>query len=354
MKKRYRSGQLPSHHYDSFTFFISTWHLAGEPLRDGEKRGGNLGNGSYSRQKRRTRAETETRLILETRGAVNSKKFGRIKGKKERRRETRRGIREGGRWYKNGGERNCCYYEGIEGIEGREEELTGMEDGEGEEKKSTRRISGCREAEMAAGLWKIVNRLNSSAQPSRRNYLISSIISARVHFSCHYRDAVSIYDLGSLERGAYTRAWSSIAIKSSARGPARAVRKVIFFPLVATRHLSLSLPFHATNTRDQSFRSPLSDDQFQSIETSKIANILNNIPLYKIICKLLKKRKSWNGGGMEWNRKRIEHIPNSSKFQSVGNYGGLKGIEIRAAIAGVYDIQPVLGNRSKASLRSVS
>lgn len=57
---------------------------------------------------------------------------------------------------------------------------------------------------------------------------------------------------------------------------------------------------------------------------------------------------------MEWNRKRIEHIPNSSKFQSVGNYGGLKGIEIRAAIAGVYDIQPVLGNRSKASLRSVS
>lgn len=92
------------------------------------------------------------------------------------------------------------------GIEGREEELTGMEDGEGEEKKSTRRISGCREAETAAGLWKIVNRLNSSAQPSRRNYLISSIISARVHFSCHYRDAVSIYDLGSLERGAYTRA----------------------------------------------------------------------------------------------------------------------------------------------------
>lgn len=96
MKKRYRSGQLPSHHYDSFTFFISTWHLAGEPLRDGGKRGGNLGNGSYSRQKRRTRAETETRLILETRGAVNSKKFGRIKGKKERRRETRRRIREGG------------------------------------------------------------------------------------------------------------------------------------------------------------------------------------------------------------------------------------------------------------------
>lgn len=92
MKKRYRSGQLPSHHYDSFTFFISTWHLAGEPLRDGGKRGGNLGNGSYSRQKRRTRAETETRLILETRGAVNSKKFGRIKGKNERRRETRRGI----------------------------------------------------------------------------------------------------------------------------------------------------------------------------------------------------------------------------------------------------------------------
>lgn len=322
MKKRYRSGQLPSHHYDSFTFFISTWHLAGEPLRDGGKRGGNLGNGSYSRQKRRTRAETETRLILETRGAVNSKKFGRIKGKKERRRETRRGIREGGRWYKNGGERNCCYYEGIEGIEGREEELTGMEDGEGEEKKSTRRISGCREAETAAGLWKIVNRLNSSAQPSRRNYLISSIISARVHFSCHYRDAVSIYDLGSLERGAYTRAWSSIAIKSSARGPARAVRKVIFFPLVATRRLSLSLPFHATNTRDQSFRSPLSDDQFQSIETSKIANILNNIPLYKIICKLLKKRKSWNGGGMEWNRKRIEHgkflqIPKCRKLQRI-------------------------------------
>lgn len=70
-----------------------------------------------------------------------------------------------------------------------------------EKKKSTRRISlGCREAETAAGLWKIVNRLNSSAQPSRRNYLISSIISARVHFSCHYRDAVSIYDLASLER----------------------------------------------------------------------------------------------------------------------------------------------------------
>lgn len=157
-----------------------------------------------------------------------------------------------------------------------------MEDGEGEEKKSTRRISGCREAETAAGLWKIVNRLNSSAQPSRRNYLISSIISARVHFSCHYRDAVSIYDLGSLERGAYTRMIVH-CYKVVSPGPARAVRKVIFFPLVATRRLSLSLPFHATNTRDQSFRSPLSDDQFQSIETSKIANILNNILLYKIM-----------------------------------------------------------------------
>lgn len=84
--------------------------------------------------------------------------------------------------------------------------VEGQREGEEKKKKSTRRISGCRKAETAAGLWKMVNRLNSSAQPSRRNYLISSIISARVHFSCHYRDAVSIYDLGSLERGACTRA----------------------------------------------------------------------------------------------------------------------------------------------------
>lgn len=114
--------------------------------------------------------------------------------------------------------------EGAEIAERRTEEtLTAriVEEQRGE-RKSTKRICGVgsREPETAAGLWKIVNRLNSSAQPryqAARNYLISPIIFARVHFSCHYRDVVpgAFYDFTSRDS-----LWSPavIAMKSSARG----------------------------------------------------------------------------------------------------------------------------------------
>lgn len=67
------------------------------------------------------------------------------------------------RWHKNGCERN--YYEWNRG--GREEELTGeVQEGcrVGRRRNQRDGSLGCREAETAAGLWKIVNRLNSSAQ----------------------------------------------------------------------------------------------------------------------------------------------------------------------------------------------
>lgn len=122
--------------------------------------------------------------------------------------------------------------------------VEGQRGGEEKKKKSTRRISGCREAETAAGLWKMVNRLNSSAQLFNFvDYLRSSSF-----FMSLSRCGIHLWSRITGKGCVYARAWSSIAMKPSARGPAQAVRKVIFFPLVATSLLSPS-PFRTCETR---------------------------------------------------------------------------------------------------------
>lgn len=178
--------------------------------------------------------------------------------------------------------------------------VEGQRGGEEKKKKSTRRISGCREAETAAGLWKMVNRLNSSAQPSRRNYLISSIISARVHFSCHYRDAVSIYDLGSLERGACTRARDRPLLWSRQPGGQRKPFEKWFsfrlspqassLPLLSehARHAAFHL-FNSPNSINSEIRIERFNDLSRHIDI--FTNILNNI--FRKWYKFLKEKKSY-------------------------------------------------------------